>query len=112
MQFFNNTELPITVSSWMKKSTGLSQYIDTTILPNTIVTVYSDVDEWIIGSIFYKKEFDDKWKKENLPQLSRLAKFTNKSSISGNYTWNFIESHFVLEYKDNIVSWSRIDNTR
>jgi hypothetical protein len=109
MQFHNNTDLPITVSSWMRKYLGVSEFIDTIVLPNTVVTVYSDVGEWIIGSLFYEEDFDKKWEEENLPHHSCIAKFSNEPDINRNYTWNFVESYFKLEYKkqDNTVTWSR-----
>ena len=67
----------------------------------------SDVGEWILSSQFFVKEYDDKWTKENLPHENRLAKFRNKCCAFGDFTWNFTEEYFVLEYKDNLVRWMR-----
>ena len=107
MKFHNDTDLPIIVSSWRTKMPGLSEYKDVTILANQIVDVYSDVGEWILSSQFFVKEYDDKWTKENLPHENRLAKFRNKCCAFGDFTWNFTEEYFVLEYKDNLVRWMR-----
>lgn len=105
--FVNNTNLPILVSSWREKSMGLSEYIDITILSNTQQTVYSDVGEWILGSQFYIKELDQQWKNEGLYQYGRIAKFRNQPCVRGEYTWNFIEEAFILEYNNGVITWSR-----
>jgi hypothetical protein len=89
---------------------GLSKYKDVTILSGETVDVYSDVGEWILGSEFFVKEYDDQWTKEKLPHDGRLAKFRNKCCYRGDFTWNFTEEHFTLEYKDGLVTWSRISN--
>jgi len=107
MIFVNDTDLPIVVSSWINKSSGLGEYIDKTILSNTTETVYSDVGEWIIGSQFYDKEQNDQWKNEGLSQYGRIAKFRNQPCAMGDYTWNFIEWAFILEHNDGIITWSR-----
>ena len=108
MKFHNNTKLPIIVSSWRTKMQGLSEYKDVTVLSGEIVDVYSDVGEWIIGSLFFVKEYDDQWRNEKLEQYSRMAKFRNKCCFSGDYTWNFSEEDFTLEYKDGLVIWSKV----
>lgn len=108
IKFHNNTALPIIVSTWIEKMPGLSEYIDITILSGETIDLYSDVGEWIIGSLFSVKEYNDQWTKEKLPHNGRLAKFRNNSCFSGNFTWNFTERHFTLEYKDGLVTWSRI----
>ena len=107
MIFVNDTDLPIIISSWREKMPGLSEYIDITILSKTQQTVYSDVGEWILGSQFFVKEYDDQWKNEGLTQYGRIAKFRNRPCASGNYTWNFIEESFILEHNEGVITWSR-----
>jgi len=107
MIFVNNTDLPIIVSSWINKSSGLSEYKDVTILSKTTQTVYSDVGEWIISSEFWNKEQNDQWKNEGLSQYGRIAKFRNKPCAWGDYTWNFTEESFLLEHADGVITWSR-----
>ena len=108
MEFHNNTDLPINVSSWKRRPSGLSEYKNDIVLPRTQRTVSSDVGEWIIGSQFFEKEYDDAWAKEGLEQYGRLAKFRNTPCANGNYIWNFSKKDFLLEYVDGAIIWSRV----
>jgi hypothetical protein len=111
--FKNNCKtLPIIVSSWMYKLTGLSEYIDVEISPNTTIELKSSTSEWIISSLFQEKTHSELWKSYHLELDSRIAKFQNIPYSSGNYTWNFMENDFDLIYNnelghsDSIVTWS------
>ena len=112
VQFENKTDLPIVVASWRTKMTGLSEHIDMIIQPHTKETVYSDTDEWIVGSIFFQEIEDNLWKNQGLSQYSRMAKFRTNPCVFGNYTWTFT-TKFTLTYdKDScIFIWERILET-
>jgi hypothetical protein len=107
MKFHNNTNLPIIVSSWIKEMNGISVYKDIIILPYEKIDIYSNVGEYIVSSQFYDIKNNNIWKNENLPIDTILAKFRNKCCVFGNFTCNFIENHFILDYEENIVTWSR-----
>ena len=97
--------LPILVSSWRKVMDGLSEYLDVTVLPETEITVKSEVGEWIMGSQFYNEEKNKIWKDAGLYCESRIAKFRNTPSVNGDYTWNFTDE-FTLTYENGIITWS------
>lgn len=107
MNFKNDTEYAIVVSSWIQQMQGLSSYIDVLIPPYTEKIVFSSVGEWILGSLFEEREYYDQWEKAKLPFQCRLAKFRNQSGSSGEYTWNFMESRFDLRYENGVVIWSK-----
>lgn len=107
MQFKNATDIGIIVSSWITVMPGLGEYIDVIVPPQTEVTVKSDVGEWILGSLFYDKDYAEQWKAAGLSCDSRLAKFRSEPCYRGDYTWNFIDDIFDLCYKDGIVIWSK-----
>ena len=106
MQFKNASDLPIIVSSWRTKMQGLSEFIDVYVLPNTEVTVVSNVGEWIVGSLM-KPEYYHQWLDANLPFESVLAKFRNKPCAMGDFTWNFYDTLFDLNYEYGVVTWSK-----
>jgi hypothetical protein len=106
MNFKNDTDYAIVVSSWIDKKSGLSEYIDKVIPPNTAEIVTSSVGEWILGSLFYNEEYREKWKTAGLQFASRLAKFRSEPCYGGDYTWNFIKDRFDLKYEDGVVTWS------
>jgi hypothetical protein len=112
MRFVNDTDLPIIVSSWRIQQegtlAGLTSYKDVTILPKTGQKVYSNVEEWIIGSEFFSDEYNNQWIEEGLYTYGRIAKFSNKPCAMGNYTWNFIEDHFTIEHNNGVITWRRI----
>jgi len=107
MQIKNSTDFAIIVSSWITVMPGLGEYIDVIVPPQTKVTVKSDVGEWIIGSLFYDKDYTEQWKAAGLPCESSLAKFRSEPCYRGDYTWNFIDDIFDICYQDGIVTWSK-----
>jgi hypothetical protein len=111
--FKNATNFPIIVASWREVLPGLNKFIDEIIQPHTKQTVYSDVDEWILGSQFFKEEEDDIWKKEGLIKYGRIAKFRTSSCASGNYTWTFIKE-FTLkrDVSSGVFIWEKILETK
>lgn len=114
--FKNNCKIiPIIVSSWMYKLTGVSEYVDVEIPPNTTIELKSSTGEWIISSLFQEKTHCELWQSYHLELDPRIAKFRNIPYSSGNYTcnFNFIENDFDLVYKNglghshhSIVTWS------
>jgi hypothetical protein len=105
LEFENHTDLPIIVGSWITISQSLGEFKDVVIPANTKQTVYSDVDEWIIGSLFYDENMNEQWKQAKLPLYGRIAKFRNTPCARGDYTWNFIEKFFDLKYENGVVYW-------
>ena len=112
MRFVNDTDLPIIVSSWRIQQegtlSGLTTYKDVIILPKTGRKVYSNVEEWIIGSEFLSEEYNKQWTDDGLYAYGRIAKFSNRPCANGNYTWNFIEDFFEIEHNNGIITWKRI----
>jgi hypothetical protein len=108
--FKNNCKvLPVMISSWKDRSDGISEYSQTEIPPNTEIEVRSSVGEWVIGSLFRNKEAIELWESHHLDFTSSLAKFRSNPCVIGNYTWNFSDNRFHLEYKEGVVTWSYIE---
>jgi hypothetical protein len=107
MNFKNDTDYAIVVSSWIEQMRGLSSLIDVLIPPRTEKLVTSSVGEWTIGSLFEEREYYDQWNKSGLPFTCRLAKFRSEPCHSGDYTWNYTESRFDLKYENGVVIWSK-----
>jgi len=108
INFVNNSNLPIVVSSWIQKRSGLSELVDVTIPANTEQIVTSSVGEWILGSLFSNTEYYEQWENANLKFESRLAKFRDEPGFNNTYTWNFIESRFNLKYENGNIVWSDV----
>ena len=111
IQFKNNSAtLPILISTWVAKSPGVSKYEDTLVPPNTEVTLYSSVGEWMVGSLFYDKAAIQLWKNAGLECDSMLAKFRNKPCASGNYAWRYTNA-FDIAYTNGVVTWQNVAST-
>jgi hypothetical protein len=96
----------------MEECIGLSIYKDVVVLPNTEIEVKSSVGEWVLHSLFLQKDHIDLWSKEyNMTFDARMAKFRDEPCAIGNYTWNFVDDKFLLEYDKNtkVVTWSYIE---
>jgi hypothetical protein len=113
MEFYidcnNNTELPITVSTWKKVNDRVSRYEDTIIPPNKIVTIYSTTGHWTISTLFCEEFYHVEWEEKNLTGYRNLATINNEHNIYGDYTDNIVDSYFKLVYdkENNTVTWSR-----
>ena len=83
MYFYNNTDLPIMVNSFVH---GSSKLCSTRVSPYSKLLVES-VSDWYLDSMFPDLKDMDAWRKKGLEKCVLVGKFRSTPCAQGEYAW-------------------------
>jgi len=98
MTFYNNTDLPVLLSSWKDRSSILSEE---RIGPQEKKVIHSSVGEWHLSSMFERGGDREAWKNAGLENHLIIGKFRSQPCISGNYSWMEYDKPFDCIYSES-----------
>jgi hypothetical protein len=84
INFHNNTDLPINVSSWIDGSNKLHCL---KVNPGEKLVIHSSVGEWHLDAMFNESSDRQIWVEKGFGKYFIIGKFRSNPGASGNYSW-------------------------
>jgi len=97
INFYNNSELPIMVDSWIDGSNSLRCL---RVGPGEKLVIHSSVGEWHINSMLADEEDYKLWREGGLKWYVNLGKFRSDPCARGNYSWMEWDHIFDCVYSE------------
>lgn len=95
INFYNNTDLPIMIDSWIDGSNVLKCL---RVGPREKLVIHSSVGEWHLNAMFESADDRKMWKDKGLDECINIGKFRSNPCASGNYSWLDYEDIFECKY--------------
>jgi len=99
IQFYNNTDFPIMVDSWINNSLYCLK-----IESQEKCIIYSDDSEWFLNSMFDLYDDRQLWRNNNLKKYVNIGKFRSVPDISNIYSWINYENKFECLYSEKQIN--------
>jgi hypothetical protein len=109
IQFYNNTDLPIMLDSWIDGSNRLHTI---KINQREKRIIHSSVGEWHIHSMFeHSSEERQIWREKGFEKYTNIGQFRSSPCASGNYSWldyDIFECTFseTESFENGLISFS------
>ena len=98
IRFRNDTDLPLSISSWVKGSNTMSSC---RVGPRVDVLLHSSVGEWHMDTMFDSDEDRKPWIDAGLEKYLIIGKFRSSPCARGDYSWMEYYEPFECVYAED-----------
>ena len=102
IHFYNKTDLPVMIDSWMDESWVEESCCLQTIRvgPREKRLIHSSVGEWILHTMFDNEQDKKLWENKGYNKYNNIGKFRSRPCAQGNYSWMEYDEPFLCIYSE------------